>query len=217
VVYRIVGLIVLAAAAAFVVLLVLALVLLAIYRRTGRLRWPRFAAFAGSMAYSPLCKLFQLFGKPTQVFDLFLIDAANTVMAPAFAGAGPSRVLVAPQCMRAGDCQAVLHPVDGYLCVGCGRCAFGEIFEEAERLSFHVHIVPGDRFAIRLLKKHHADAAVGVACPAELSQALLAACKMGIPSEGVPLHQDGCFETDVDVERVKEAMRRCGVSSKSQG
>jgi len=216
VVYRIAGLIVLAAVAVFAALLALALVLLAIYRRTGRLHWPRFAAFAGSLVYSPLCKLFQLFGKPTQVFDLYLIDAANAVMAESFATAGPSRVLVAPQCMRSGDCKAALHPVDGYLCVGCGRCSFGEIFDEARRLGFHVHIVPGDRFALRLLKKHRADAAVGVACPAELSEALLAALRMGVPSEGVPLHQDGCFETSVDVERVKEAMRRCGMSSKSQ-
>jgi hypothetical protein len=82
-------------------------------------------------------------------------------------------------------------------------------------MGFRLFIVPGDRFAKRLAERYAVDAAIGVACPAELSMALLAGMKMGVPSAGVPLSRDGCFETDVDTEAVKEAMRRCGSSSKS--
>ncbi|MFP4055607.1 MAG: DUF116 domain-containing protein [Candidatus Brocadiia bacterium] len=210
---RILGLLFLALLALLLVLAGAALVLLAIYGRTGRVRWPRFSAFVGSLLYSPLCKLFRLFGKPTQILDLFLVDAANGVMAEAFARAGPRRIVVMPQCLRHGECQAPLHPLEGYRCQRCGRCVLGELSEAAEKCGFRLFIVPGDRFAKRLAKKLGADAAIGVACPAELSQAIVVGMRMGVASAGVPLRRNGCFETDVDVERVKDTMRRCGTSS----
>jgi hypothetical protein len=40
--------------------------------------------------------------------------------------------------------------------------------------------------------------------------ALLAVRSMGVPAVGVPLASGGCFETRVDLGRVREAMRRCG-------
>lgn len=211
---RILGLLFFAAVVAVVVLAGVLLVLLRHHRHTGRLRWPRFCALFGGLLYSPLCKLLRLFDKPTQVLDLFLIDAANAVMAKRFAEAGPSRMLVGPQCLRAGDCEARLDPVKGYLCTRCGRCAFADLSRLAEEMGFRFFIVPGDRFAKRLAERYAVDAAIGVACPAELSLALIAGLKMGVASAGVPLSRDGCFETDVDTELVKEAMRRCGTSSK---
>jgi len=211
--YRVVGLVFLAGVAALVVLSGAALALLRVYRRTGRLRWPRLSVFVASLLYSPLCMLLRLFGNPTQALDLFLIDAANAVMAEAFGRAGPVRLLVGPQCLRAGDCKAPLHPIEGYQCQRCGRCPFAELAEGAEKTGFRLFIVPGDRFARRLAEQLGADGAIGIACPAELSLALVAGLRMRVPSEGVPLCRDGCFETDVDVEQVKEAMGRCGASS----
>ena len=213
-VYRIAGLLFIAGVAAVAALGVAAVALLRIYRRTGRLGWPRLSVFAASLLYSPLCKLLRLFGKPTQALDLFLIDAANAVMAEAFGRAGPVRLVVGPQCLRAGECRAPLHPVEGYKCLKCGRCPFAEVASAAEEAGFRFFIVPGDRFAKRLAEGLGADAAIGVACPAELSLALVAGLRMGVASRGVPLRRDGCFETDVDVEQVKEAMRQCGASSR---
>jgi hypothetical protein len=212
VVFRILGLIVLGALAAALVLAAMLLVLLWRYRRTGQVRWPRFGVVAGGLFYSPLCKLLRLLGRSTWGLDRYLIAAATAFMAERFAAAGPERILVGPQCMRAGDCTARLDPVDGYRCVQCGRCDFAELSRVAEEMGFRLFIVPGDRFAKRLVERYRADAAVGVACPPELSMALLAGMKMGVPSAGVPLSRDGCFETDVDIEAVKEVMRRCGSS-----
>lgn len=210
--YRILGLLCVGGAVAFLALLAASLVLLTIYRRQGRLPWPRVSAFVGGLLYSPLSVVLRLFGKSTQVLDLFLIDAANAVMANAFATAGPERMIVMPQCMRASGCKAKLHPMDGYICVRCGRCRLGELSKVAEENGFRFFIVPGDRYAKRLLKRFAADAAIGVACPCELSAALLAGLKMGVAAMGVPLGRDGCFETDVDIDQVKDAIRRCGKS-----
>jgi len=212
-VFRIVGVVFATGAVGFVVLVAASLALLAIYRWTGRVTCARFSAFAGGLLYSPLSKLLRLFGKPTQVLDRFVIEAANGVMADAFAHAGPSRMLVMPQCMRAGDCKAPLHPLEGYQCLGCGRCPLGELSQAAEEMGFRFFIVPGDRFAKRLAVRFAIDAAIGVACPPELSCALIAGKHMGVAAMGVTLDRDGCFETQVDVERVKEAMRRCGSQS----
>jgi uncharacterized protein len=213
VVARILGLVFFAALLALAILAGMLLVLRWRYGRTGRLRAPRFCALVGGLLYSPLSKLFRLFGKPTQGLDLFLIDAANAVMARAFAAAGPTRLLVGPQCLRSGACQARLDPVEGYRCTQCGRCVFADLTRLAEATGFRLFIVPGDRMVKRLIRRTAVDAAIGIACPAELSLALVAAMKMGVPSVGVPLSRDGCFETEVDVELVKEAMRRCGSSS----
>ena len=210
VVYRVVGLVFVIGVVAFAALIVVSLGLLAIYRRTERVRWPRLSAFAASLLHSPLCKLLRFFGKPTRVLDLFLIEAANAVMAERFARAGPVRVVVAPQCLRAGDCKAPLHPENGYQCLGCGRCTFAELARAAGETGFRLFIVPGDRFAKRIGKRLAVDAAVAVACPSDLSQALAVGMRMGVATAGVPLLRDGCFETDVDIALVKEAMRRCG-------
>lgn len=212
--YRILGLLCVIAGAVFAALVIASLALLAVYQRTGRLLWPRFSAVVGGLLYSPLSMVLRLFGKPTQVLDLFLVDAANAVMAQRFAAAGPERLLVMPQCMRSGDCKAALHPMDGYICRRCGKCGLGELSREAEERGFRFFIIPGDRYAKRLVRRFAADAAIGVACPNELAEALIAAMRMGVAARGVCLNRDGCFETDVDLEQVKDAMERCGSSSK---
>jgi len=213
VVYRILGLLCVLGAATLAALLAASLALLTYYRRAGRVPWPRFSVFVGGLLYSPLSVLLRLFGKPTQVLDLLLIDAANALMADAFAHAGPERLLVMPQCLRSGDCKATLHPALGYQCRRCGKCPLGELSKLADAQGFRFFIVPGDRYAKRLIRDFAADAAIGVACPCELSEALIAGMRMGVAAMGVTLSRDGCFETDVDLEQVKDAMRRCGSSS----
>ena len=70
---RIAGLNVLAAATFLVALLGWVLALLAIYRRTGRSRWP------------PLCKPMQFFGKPTLGSTLSVLGATNAAIKPRMA------------------------------------------------------------------------------------------------------------------------------------
>ena len=212
-VFRILGMAFLLGAAATLVLLAVTLVLMAVHRRTGRVAWPRLATFGGGLLYSPLSALLRLVGRRSTAFDLFLIDATNARLSDAFAHAGPSRMVVMPQCMRSGECKARLHPIEGYKCLRCGKCVLGDLSQSAEAIGLRFFIVPGDRYVKRLVKLFAVDAAIGVACPCELSEAMIASMRTGMAVQGVPLGYDGCFETRVDVERVKEAMRRCGTSS----
>ena len=211
--YRILGLVSLAGAACLVGLLALTALLIVIYARSGRVRLPRLAVLGGGALYSPLAFILRALGRPARLLDLFVVEAANAAMARAFACAGPVRMLAVPQCLRSGECGAPLDPQDGYRCCRCGRCPLGELGEAAERRGFRFFIVPGDRMVKRLAKRLAVDAAIGVACPGELSGAMIAGMKMRVAAAGVPLACDGCFETRVDLDRVKEAMRRCGMSS----
>ncbi len=211
--YHALGLLAVAVALAFAALLGTTLALLAAYRRSGRVLLPRVALLGGWLLYSPLEGVLRLLRRRTLGLNLFLIDAANAAMARAFAQAGPVRMLAVPQCLRSGECRAPLHPELGYRCCRCGRCPLGELSLAAERRGFSFFIVPGDRMVKRLARRLGADAAIGVACPGELSGAMLAGMRMGVAAEGVPLDCDGCFETTVDLGRVKDAMARCGTSS----
>ncbi len=211
--YHALGLLSVAAALGFVALLATTLVLLALHRPGRRVAWPRVACLGGWLLHSPLSAAIRLAGRQPEVLDLFLIEAANAAMARSFARAGPVRMLAAPQCLRSGECRAPLDPRDGYRCRRCGKCPLGELGLAAEQTGFQFFIVPGDRMVKRLAHRLGAHAAIGVACPAELSGAMLAGMRMGVAAIGVPLACDGCFETSVDIERVKDAMGRCGTRS----
>ncbi|MFW6164049.1 MAG: DUF116 domain-containing protein, partial [Planctomycetota bacterium] len=152
--YRILGLLCVIVGAGFAALVIASLALLIVYQRTGRLLWPRFSAVVGGLLYSPLGVVLRLFGKPTQVLDLFLVDAANAVMARRFTAADGVRLLVMPQCMRSGACKARLDPMDGYICRRCGQCVLGELSREAEERGFRFFIIPGDRYAKRLVRHY---------------------------------------------------------------
>ncbi len=211
--YHALGLLSVAVVLGSAVVLAATLALLAVYRRKRRVAWPRVALLGGWLLHSPLSVALRLLGRHTELLDLFLIDAANAAMARPFGHAGPVRMLAVPQCLRSGDCRAPLHPELGYRCRHCGKCPLGELGLAAERRGFRFFIVPGDRMVKQLAHRLGADAAVGVACPAELSGAMLAGLRMGVAAVGVPLACDGCFETRVDLERVNDAMQRCGTSS----
>lgn len=213
-VYRILGLASVVAAAGSLLLLAATLALFLIHRRRGRVFWPRMAVLGASLLYSPVSLILRAWGKHLRGLDLFMVEGANAAMAGAFARAGPERMLAVPQCLRSRECRAPLHPAEGYRCLGCGRCPLGDLRQAAEQAGFRFFVVPGDRMVKRLARQLRVDAAIGVACPGELSGAMVAGMRMGVAAAGVPLACDGCFETRVDIGLVKDAMRRCGVSWK---
>ncbi|MBM4034600.1 MAG: DUF116 domain-containing protein [Planctomycetes bacterium] len=189
------------------------LALLAVYGRSGRVVWPRAGVLGGRLLHAPLAFLVRAVGGRPGLLDLFVIESANAAMARRFARAGPVRMLAVPQCLRSGECAARLHPDDGYRCQGCGKCPLAALDRAAAERGFRLFIVPGGGMARRLVRRLGVDAALGVACPSELRRALLAVRSMGVPAVGVPLASGGCFETRVDLGRVREAMERCGSAS----
>jgi len=117
------------------------------------------------------------------------------------------RVVFIPHCLR--NIKECKMPVDedGYHCLKCGKCVINEIVKECEKNHMKYFIVGGGSQVINIVNKHKPKAVLGIACFNELQ---LAVEKLGggkkFPGQGVMLKRDGCVNTLVDMEEVREKM-----------
>jgi geranylgeranyl diphosphate synthase type II len=116
------------------------------------------------------------------------------------------RLLLLPKCMRVEDrCPA---PFDefGLLCKQCGLCSIQDLQEEAERLGYPVLVAEGSAIVMALIQTGKIDAIVGVSCLSVLERAFPYMEAAAIPGIAIPLLQDDCRDTAVDIEWVWEVL-----------
>jgi hypothetical protein len=212
--FEIAGFLTAAVVVALAALFIFGWMSVAAFKRSGRVGWPRLTLASLKFFYSPLAAIQDRLGAPA-VVDGLLVSAVNQVMAARFKDAGPRRMVFVPQCLRAPGCRARLDSRLGYICDRCGACPIAPISEGAEAKGYSVFIVPGDSFVKRIVRNERPDAVIGVACHEELSMAMLAGMRMRVICAGVMLKKSGCFNTDVDVEKVLKMMdgEECSNSS----
>jgi len=112
------------------------------------------------------------------------------------------RLLLLPKCMRVEDkCPA---PFDefGLLCKQCGLCTIQDLQEEAERLGYAVLVAEGSALVMALIQTGKIDAIVGVSCISVLERAFPYMEAAAIPGIAIPLLQDDCRDTTVDLDWV---------------
>jgi len=112
------------------------------------------------------------------------------------------RLLLLPKCLRVEDrCPA---PFDefGLLCKQCGLCSIQDLQEEAERLGYAVLVAEGSALVMALIQTGKIDAIVGVSCLSVLEKAFPHMENAAVPGIAIPLLQDDCKDTAVDVEWV---------------
>src|SRR5882757_2098280 len=112
------------------------------------------------------------------------------------------RLLLLPKCMRVEDrCPA---PFDefGLLCKQCGLCSIQDLQEEAERLGYPVLVADGSAIVMSLIQTGKIEAIVGVSCLSVLERAFPYMEAAAIPGVAVPLLQDDCIDTTVDLDWV---------------
>ncbi len=112
------------------------------------------------------------------------------------------RLLLLPKCLRVEDrCPA---PFDefGLLCKQCGLCSIQDLQEEAERLGYAVLVAEGSALVMALIQTGKIEAIVGVSCISVLERAFPYMESAAIPGVAIPLLQDDCKDTAVDVEWV---------------
>lgn len=214
IVFEIAGFLTAAVVVALAALFVFGWASVAAYKRSGRVMCPRWTLASMKFFYSPLGAIYDRLGAPT-VVDELLVSAVNQVMAARFKDAGPRRMIFLPQCLRAPKCRARLDSRFGYICDRCGACPIAPISKAADERGYSVFIVPGDSFVKRIVRNEHPDAVIGVACHEELSMAMLAGMRMRVICAGVMLKKSGCFNTDVDVEKVINMMDGAECSNSS--
>jgi geranylgeranyl diphosphate synthase type II len=112
------------------------------------------------------------------------------------------RLLLLPKCLRIEDkCPA---PFDefGLLCKQCGLCSIQDLQEEAEKLGYAVLVAEGSALVMALIQTGKIDAIIGVSCLSVLERAFPYMEAAAIPGIAIPLLQDDCKDTGVDIEWV---------------
>ncbi|MFO0847348.1 MAG: polyprenyl synthetase family protein [Gemmataceae bacterium] len=112
------------------------------------------------------------------------------------------RLLLLPKCLRVEDrCPA---PFDefGLLCKQCGLCTIQDLQNEAERLGYAVLVAEGSALVMAIIQTGKIDAILGVSCLSVLEKAFPYMEAAAIPGVAVPLLQDDCKDTAIDVEWV---------------
>ncbi len=116
------------------------------------------------------------------------------------------RLLLMPQCLRdQAQCPA---EVDGYglLCAGCGRCVIADLQAEAEKLGYAVLVAEGTAVVTSLVKGRTIDAVVGASCLSVLEKVFPFMESGAVPGIAIPLLNDGCADTSLDVDWLREAI-----------
>jgi geranylgeranyl pyrophosphate synthase len=112
------------------------------------------------------------------------------------------RLLLLPKCLRVEDrCPA---PFDefGLLCKQCGLCTIQDLQNEAERLGYAVLVAEGSALVMAIIQTGKIDAILGVSCLSVLEKAFPYMEAAAIPGVAIPLLQDDCKDTAVDIEWV---------------
>ena len=112
------------------------------------------------------------------------------------------RLLLLPKCLRVeSKCPA---PFDefGLLCKQCGLCSIQDLQNEAERLGYPVLVAEGSAIVMSLIQTGKIDAIVGVSCLSVLERAFPYMEAAAIPGIAIPLLQDDCIDTTVDLDWV---------------
>ena len=116
------------------------------------------------------------------------------------------RLLLLPKCLRVEDkCPA---PFDefGLLCKQCGLCTIQDLQEEAEKLGYAVLVAEGSAIVMSLIQTGKIDAIVGVSCLSVLERAFPYMESAAVPGVAIPLLQDDCKDTTVDIEWIWEVL-----------
>ena len=112
------------------------------------------------------------------------------------------RLLLIPKCLRVEEhCPA---PFDefGLLCKQCGLCSIQEMQNEAERLGYAVLCAEGSAIVMAIIQTGKIDAIVGVSCLSVLEKAFPYMESAAIPGIAIPLLQDDCKDTSIDMDWV---------------
>jgi geranylgeranyl pyrophosphate synthase len=112
------------------------------------------------------------------------------------------RLLLMPKCLRVeSKCPA---PFDefGLLCKQCGLCSIQDLQNEAERLGYAVLVAEGSAIVMSLIQTGQVEAIVGISCLSVLERSFPYMEAAAIPGVAVPLLQDDCIDTSVDLDWV---------------
>ncbi len=115
-------------------------------------------------------------------------------------------LLLLPHCLQIDECTIRLtHNI--YNCEGCGRCEIKDLIQIADENELNLSVATGGTLARRIVKDIEPEVVVAVACERDLSSGIVDTYPL--PVLGIPNERPfgPCLNTQVDLEKVKEAIR----------
>lgn len=120
------------------------------------------------------------------------------------------RLLLMPKCLRVEEkCPALIDEF-GLLCKGCGLCTIEDFQTEAEKLGYAVMVAEGSALVMSLIQTGQVEALVGISCLSVLERTFPYVEAAAIPAIAVPLLQDDCVNTTVDIDWVWDYLHLTG-------
>ncbi|WP_319506939.1 DUF116 domain-containing protein [uncultured Methanolobus sp.] len=162
--------------------------------------------FAGILDffYMPLKYFFYKFSD-SRILDKWMVSLKNISNRNDFRKT-QKRMIITPHCMRSMDCPASSTKT-GIQCISCGKCIFSKLKEDAEKYGYDLYIVTGSSFVKHVLKEKNYDAALLIACDYELNKVMMGLKGQKIVTYGIPMLNDGCFNTEVEYGNVLDTLK----------
>jgi len=114
------------------------------------------------------------------------------------------RLLLLPKCLRVeSKCPALFDEL-GLVCENCGLCPIEDLTQEAHALGYAVLVAEGSAVVMNLIQTGKIEAVIGVSCMNVLRKAFPHMEAAGAPGIAIPLLQDDCADTSVDLDWVMD-------------
>jgi len=153
--------------------------------------------------YLPIKYFFCKLSDP-RILDKWIVSLKNIANASDFSKT-KNRIIIVPHCVRALDCPAS-STVLGIQCRDCGKCIVSQLRKDAKKYGYDLYITTGSSAIANILKHKPADGILGIACDYEINKGMCALNGKKVVTYGVPLLNDGCYNTKVDYEKVTEML-----------
>jgi len=170
-----------------------------------------FFLFLGTMAVNWLFPLALAWGKllgiaPEKVKASF-IEMNNQLVRLRKVKLSPSEVLLlAPHCLQWSGCPHKIT-IDVNNCKRCGRCPIHSLHGLAEKYGICWAVATGGTLARHFVKKYRPKGVVAIACERDLTSGIQNVHPLPVIGIINERPQGPCLNTQVDVERVEEALR----------
>ena len=204
---QLIGLLVILTGAAVIAGTIAGLLILKYFTKTQKLFLPKLTFAIITTLEAPIKNLLWMVGVDDHAIDVLVREINNHLLGQAFKKTKYSeRILLLPACLRHPKCPAPVGR-EGIKCLHCGKCQITKIIKEAEALGYKTFILTGGSSVKRIIAKYKPKAIIGVACWPEIRMATAMTLKLGIPTLSVPLTKDGCVNTEVDWNELREALK----------
>ncbi|MEK7271688.1 MAG: DUF116 domain-containing protein [Nitrospirota bacterium] len=135
----------------------------------------------------------------------FLINVNNSLIRRSVKISAKKMLLLLPHCIQRSECNIkITHNV--YNCEGCGKCEVKDFTQLAKDIGLNLFVATGGTLARRIVIDIKPEAIVAVACERDLSSGIVDTYP--IPILGIVNERPfgPCFNTRVDIDKVKDAL-----------